>query len=170
MLFRSDASAFSGDFSPADGVTYWTGPKSLSTHEVIGYTLTSVKYTQQEIDGELVDVPEPSRESVYMADIYFSNVPGAPRDHAEAPGYDAADVVSVFSDGYTPAQTGTSYGTGALTTVGGENVLRYQDVALAKLTNATGFTVPANSNAEIPSTLHVDVWVSEVDQIGRAHV
>ena len=162
-----DNAAYAGEFNPEGWETWWTGPKSIDTHEVIGYVLTSVKYTQQDDgQGNIVDVPTPSRESIYMADIYFSNVPDAPRAPAEAPGYSADDVVSVFSDGYTAAETGTSFGSGSVIQVKGNSVVHYEDVSEVRVVNSTGFSVPQAVSLQAWPTLHFNVWMSDVDLEG----
>ena len=109
---------------------------------VTGFIVTSVHYIEElDADGNqvLLDSGEPSilevpsRETIYMDEVYFSTVPDAPRSViGEAPGYADADVVAVYSDEYTTGSVNMggpdTLGTYSVADIGGDSVAQYTDV------------------------------------------
>jgi hypothetical protein len=99
--------------------------------------------------------------NVYVDNVYFYNSgtsPSEPTTAAPVPSFNAADVISVFSDSYTNL-TGTDFnppwGQATVVTqvpVAGNNTLKYQGL------NYQGIQLGASQDITAMSYLHLDFW------------
>ena len=121
----------------------------LST--VTGFIVTSVNYIEEldadgnpvvDENGEPSILDAPSRETIYMDEVYFASVPDAPRSTVELDLHDDGDVAAVFSDDYSVV-SGSSFPGGVVEQVSGQSVLLSANAPEAKIVNASGINVPA---------------------------
>ena len=101
--------------------------------------------------------PVPSRETIYLDELYFAAIPDAPRTAPADPGYASGDVIAAFiGDTYT---TDAFAGQGSSFTIDGTTVAqKWENLqAQIQLTPTSPFTLASSASADAP-VMHLDIW------------
>lgn len=144
-----------------DGTTVTAGSasgvsKSITINGLSASTAYSFSVVAKDATGNV------AANSPIVIDASTTAAPSA----APVPTVDAAKVLSVFSDTYTPALPAINYNPGwgqstVVTTValGGSATLKYANL------NYQGTDFGGNINASAMNTMHVDVWTADATSI-----
>jgi len=102
--------------------------------------------------------PVPSRETIYLDELYFAATPDAPRTAPADPGHAPDDVIAAFiGDAYS---TDGFSGQGTVFNIDGGNVQKWENLtAQIQISPATPFTLASSASANAP-IMHLDIWLA----------
>ena len=112
--------------------------------------------------------PVPSRETIYVDEIFFSRTPDAPRSVPEAPEHDQADVLGLYGAEYSSAAVVDMDGSltiaGAVSTetIAGNEVMKYADVEGIQITAQSPIRSRCHPDAPRRRS-HFSIWRSPTD-------